>query len=337
MKRNFLFVLALFGTFLTVPDTSFGQKKKATKKKVNTKKKTTKVTNVEPPVEPPVTPVAANIELPIPKFDSSKRPTSAVENSLIKDKTPLEYEYLRQDDQLYKQVIWRNINVKEKMNQPFGYENVEENGDQRLIYILMNAIQNGGVVPFGGLNDRFTTPMTIAEISQMLVGTPYVIKVHNWTKDPTGSDPDAIMDSTIMDEFNPASIETFQIKEEVIFDKESSRLHFRILGIAPMKKSSIADANGNYQEFPIFWLYYPELRPTLAKYEAYNPRNFANRMSWEEVFESRYFSSYITKSTLNNPQNKTIAGMVSDPLLRLVEGENVKEAIFNFEQGQWSY
>jgi len=143
-------------------------------------------------------------------------------------------------------------------------------------------------------------------------------------------------DTLIKEEFNPNLVETYRIKEEVIFDKESSRLHFRILGIAPLKKS--LDDMGNLRgEFPIFWVYYPDMRPVLSKYEAYNPRNYANRMSWEEIFESRYFTSHIIKSTLNNPLNKNIASLISDPLLRLVEGENIKESIFNFEQGQWSY
>ena len=26
----------------------------------------------------------------------------------------------------------------------------------------------------------------------------------------------------------------------------------------------------------MFWVYYPDLRPTLAKYEVYNPKNMGN-------------------------------------------------------------
>ena len=42
-------------------------------------------------------------------------------------------------------------------------------------------------------------------------------------------------DTTIQDEFDPDNVQRYQIKEEWVFDKESSRLHVRILGIAPMK------------------------------------------------------------------------------------------------------
>jgi hypothetical protein len=60
-------------------------------------------------------------------------------------------------------------------------------------------------------------------------------------------------------------------------------------------------------------------------------------MTWEELFESRMFSSYITKSSMNNAFDLTLKETISDPILRLLEGENVKESIFNFEQDVWSY
>jgi hypothetical protein len=89
--------------------------------------------------------------------------------------------------------------------------------------------------------------------------------------------------------------------------------------------------------YRLFWIYYPDLRPFLSKYEAYNPRNMGARLSWEEVFESRYFSSYVYKSTLNNPFDKPLEGFIRDPLMRLLEGEKIKETIFNWEQDQWSH
>jgi hypothetical protein len=61
------------------------------------------------------------------------------------------------------------------------------------------------------------------------------------------------------------------------------------------------------------------------------------RMTWEELFESRMFSSYITKSTFDNSSNRLIRQSIKDPILALLEGENIKERIFNYEQDLWSY
>jgi len=340
MKRVagiFLATLVSFALF-SVDVNAQTRKKKAPPKKVNPGKKK-KSTGVIAPVVNTTSTVKINaadtMSIPIPRVLPSLRNNSAVQKTLIMDKIPLEYEFLREDDQLYKQVIWRNIEIKEKMNMAFAYDAEEENGNQQFIYILLDAIQNDSIVAFSGVNDRFTTPMKASEVAEKMVGTSYTITKPDFEKDPDGS-KGIFKDTIIRDEFNPTSIETYQIKEEVIFDKESSRLHFRILGIAPMVSRKDNDGNEKYK-IALFWVYYPEARKVLSKYEAYNPRNYANRMSWEETFESRYFTSHIIKSTLNNPGNKNIAAMISDPLLRLVEGENVKEAIFNFEQGQWSY
>jgi len=49
------------------------------------------------------------------------------------------------------------------------------------------------------------------------------------------------------------------------------------------------------------------------------------------------FSSYILKSTMDNAANKNIRQYIKDPILALLEGDNIKEKIFNFEQDLWSY
>ena len=61
-------------------------------------------------------------------------------------------------------------------------------------------------------------------------------------------------------------------------------------------------------------------------------------MTWEDLFESRMFSSYITKTTLDNPQNKELISLVKDDKLHMLwEGEKIKEKIFNYEQDLWAY
>ncbi|MEJ7672626.1 MAG: hypothetical protein WKF59_07920 [Chitinophagaceae bacterium] len=54
----------------------------------------------------------------------------------------------------------------------------------------------------------------------------------------------------------------------------------------------------------LFWVYYPDMRPIFANYEVYNPKNMGARMSWEELFESRFFYGRIIKSTMDNPYDR---------------------------------
>lgn len=259
----------------------------------------------------------------------SLRNDNAIERQLVKDRTPLAYEHIREDDAVYKQRVWREIDTREKMNLPFRYAANEDNGNQRFISILYSAIQSGDVTVFHGDDDRFTIPLTKEDVAKNITGGMDTVPVVNMDGEITSYEARQRM-------VEPDSIYRFKLKEEWIFDKESSRMHVRILGIAPIM-TQYSTSGMAVGDRTLFWAYYPDLRPTLSKYEVFNGKNYAGRMSWEELFESRFFSSYITKSTLDNPFDKSLKEFVKDPLFRLLEGENIKEKIFNYEQDLWSY
>ncbi len=317
-------------------------RKKTTSSKQTTAKKTnTKTSNanlaavavdtVPKAVVPPRDPLQMD---PIRK---SLRNDAAVDRNPLRDRTPLAYEHIREDDAWFRQRVWREIDVREKMNLPFRYKADEDNGNQRFISILLSSIKNGDVSAFDAtMDDRFTTPMSINKIGELLAGKCDTSQVPNWALDPLGQ-KGIMKDTVVCNELNLDEITKFMIKEEWVFDKESSRMHARILGIAPMKTYMDANTGIVLGESPVFWVYYPDLRPILSSHEVYNGKNFGARMSWEELFESRFFSSYIVKSTMDNPFDMYIRQYIKDPILVLLEGENIKEKIFNFEQDLWSY
>jgi gliding motility associated protien GldN len=311
-------------------------KRSTAKKKTNTNKNSAANTAVVPPKDTvkPVQEFIADIKLDTPR--KSLRNDAAIELQLVKDRVPLAYEHIREDDAVYRQRVWREIDVHEKMNLPFVYKASEDNGNQRFISILLNLIHSGDVTAFdAAIDDRFTTPMTFRQIAESMVGKPHTIQIPDMTQDPDGS-KGLTKDTTIQEDFNPDQVERYEIKEEWVFDKESSRMYVRILGIAPEK--TILNADGSFRAvLPIFWVYYPDLRTFLAKYEAYNGKNYGARMSWEELFESRMFSSRVVKSTIDNPGDNFIASYIKDPILGLLEGDDIKEKIFNYEQDLWSY
>lgn len=268
-------------------------------------------------------------------FDSTKmslRNDGAVERNLVRDRIPLPYEDLREDDAVFMVRVWREIDAREKMNLGFRYAAVEDNGSQRFIAILLKAIKDGDVTAFRGDDDRFTTPITADDAINAFGGGFDTSKVY----DDDGNVKGYQVRAKATD---PDSIYKFMLKEEWIFDKESSRLFVRIIGIAPVIpfKLSTGDIVPN-SERPVWWVYYPDLRPTLSKYDVYNPKNTAARMTWEELFESRMFSSYIIKSTLDNPSDVPLSvAYPNNTLFRLLEGEKIKDKVFNYEQSLWSY
>ncbi len=338
MKNRIIKLCLLVTVLVMCAGTADAQAKRSAKKRTTAKKSTNKnagnasATVAKDTTKPMVIP---DPELNLGTIKKSLRADDAIERNLVKDRNPLPYEHIREDDAVYRQRLWREIDVHEKMNLPFVYKADADNGNQRFVIILLNAIKSGEVTAFSSIDDRFTTPVTLKEITEQLIGKPHIIQVPDWAKDPDGS-KGIQKDSLVIEEFDPSAIEKYWVKEDVIFDKESSRMVTRIIGIAPLK--TIKNTDGSFRDVtPIFWVYYPDLRPMLAKFEAYNGKNFGARLSWEEVFESRMFASRIIKSTVENPNDLFISGYIKDPILRLLEGDNIKEKIFNYEQDLWSY
>ena len=343
MNKYLIKFLCLTFAITLVFTVADAQKKKrtATKRSNTTTKKTTKgktKAKIKSSNQVDSVATAGNIpairvdSLPIPKVKKSLRNDEAVETKDIKDRTPLAYEHLRADDAVYRHKIWREIDTREKINLPFRYSADENNGNQRFISILLKAIQDTAVTVFDPIDDRFTTPLTISQVAKLLGGGGDSVPHYN--------------DKGLVDridyktrEINLDSIYKFRIKEEVIFDKESSRLFWRILGIAPVR--NVYSSTGEFLgPTTVFWVYYPDMRPIFSKYEIYNGKNFGARMSWEELFETRMFSGRIIKSTMDNPFDLFLdgtPGLKENGVFQLLEGERIKEKIFNYEQDLWSY
>ena len=336
MFKYLLFAVLLIGS----ANQTFAQKKKKSVKKTTKTKTKAKIQSTAPtedvvaaPVAPPPPP-PANDSLPLKVIKKSLRPDEAVETSVLRDRAPLAYEHLRADDAVYRHRIWREIDTREKINHTFNYAADADNGNQRFISILLQALQDSTkeITAFSSVDDRFTTPMTKAEIAKAVLGEEIEVPEYDSLGVQTGT-------KKKRNDVNLDSFYKFHVKEEVIFDKESSRLFWRILGIAPVK-NIITSQGLDLGPTELFWVYYPDMRPIFATFDVYNAKNYGAKMTWEELFESRMFEGRIIKSSMDNPRDldiRSYPGLKERPLHQLFEGETIKEKIFTYEQDQWSY
>lgn len=259
-----------------------------------------------------------------PANDQFLNPTPVVNDIVAKrsmnQRRILPYENVREADIMWQKRIWRVLDVREKINLPFA------NPEEPLINILLEAADTGAITLYGTLDDKFTTPLTPEERSSIAGGIDTVEVIDEITYD--------ISYELVPRELNPDDIRRYRLQEIWFFDKESSTMKVRILGIAPLKDEF--DENGNFlYELPMFWVYYPQARQYLANKSAFAFDNDAANRSWEDVFESRYFNSYIIKES--NVLDRRIEGYLTDGRDRLQEAERIKQEIFNFEQDLWSY
>ena len=131
-------VLILAGNAQAQTTTNGKPKPRTVKRKpTGTKKTATKNKPADATVAPvkdttskPVAILNADIKLDTPR--RSLRNDAIIERNLVKDRTPLAYEHIREDDAVYRQRVWEELDVHEKMNLPFVYKAIEDNGDQQI-------------------------------------------------------------------------------------------------------------------------------------------------------------------------------------------------------------
>jgi len=234
-----------------------------------------------------------------------------------KENEILRYDHIRESDVLWSKRIWRVIDVREKMNLPFTYPK------QYLIDIFLDVVKKNDVAVY--TTEDFTTALNRSEVQKKLGSTDSISVI----------DPDTYEEviQVVQNKFNPETVAKFRLKEDWFFDEETSTLRVRLLGIAPIE--DVLDDNGNLRgERAMFWIYYPDFREYLAKYEVFNPFNDAQRLTWEDLFEMRFFSSYIVKES--NVRDMRIQDYASG-IDALLESERIKSDIFDYEHDLWSY
>ncbi|GIV33580.1 MAG: hypothetical protein KatS3mg031_1115 [Chitinophagales bacterium] len=251
----------------------------------------------------------------------AERPRDAAYDKItIEERQIVPYDHIREADVFWSKRIWRVIDTREKMNLPFKYPK------QYLINILKDHAIEGSITVYDPIDDEFSKPLTPEEVAKIGVGEPETIRV----LDPVTLEEKVEITKP---EFDPQKVTKYRLKEDWIFDEETSTLVVRILGIAPIQEEYNVD--GSYRgDKVLFWAYYPELRPVLAKYQVFNTQNDAVTISWEDLFEMRYFSSYIYKES--NVHDRRIQDYATG-IDALLESENIKNKIFTFEHDLWSY
>jgi gliding motility associated protien GldN len=260
--------------------------------------------------------------------------------SLVKDgvydrtehrSVPLMWQPVREADIMWKKRVWREINTLEKQNLAFRYPGDEQTGGGYFIEILIDAIKKGKIKAYSNFDDRFTQALTKEQIIEAMTGTDDSTEVY----DPTTNTVQIVVTHK---DFDPDAVTKYRIKEDWMFDRNLGRMVVRIIGIAPVQDIRDPVTNEPRGQSALFWIYYPEAREVLAQYEVFNPENDVQRLTWDDFFEGRFFSSRIIK--ISNPFDQYIQGlpgMDANPMEALYESQRTAEMLFNKEHDMWVY
>ena len=255
-----------------------------------------------------------------------------------------QYAPLRQADVMWSRKIWREIDLRQKINHPFYYpenDGVAQTIQDRksLIDVIYSAIKEGSITAYGNAtrDDEFREEMSQDDIKKIGGAKEEMVETTNWEKVAEGfSEEESTVMTLSKKEFDRNQVKKWRLKEEWYFDKQRSVMDVRIIGMAPLKEDRdevSGQLTGGFS--PLFWVYFPEAREILINAEVFNlVKNNAERRTYDDIFWKRMFSSTIMKesSVMDRKVNEYMVGLDA-----LLEAERIKTEIFNMEHDLWEY
>jgi gliding motility associated protien GldN len=274
--------------------------------------------------------IAAFILTLSPKKSEAQIVNGAYKQNDIYQKKPMPLVGVREADVFWSKKLWRIVDLREKMNIPLYYPSQEMADRTNLINLLLQGIENGQITPYDARrDDDFKIPMTYSQVKE-------IFGAKATTQEKMNFDTGEKETVTVQGEIRANEIKQYMLKEEWYFDKQTSTMNVRILGICPIREYvREGDASGQVQRQQVFWVYYPEARPLLATNLALNPFNDARQQSFDDLFIKRMFSSYVVRES-NMYNNRDISSYLTGREAML-ESKRIEDKIFDYEQDLWEY
>jgi len=243
------------------------------------------------------------------------------------ERKPIPYQYLREADVMWSKVVWRTIDLTEKMNLPLYYPTEDIEGRKSLIQLILWGVKNKSLTAFS--SHDFSGQRTLAEIEETFGASVDTI---------TDFDDDGNPIQTIIKKQpDNSEVKQFLLKEMWFFDKQRSVMEVRTIGLCPIRVYYRDDdlEQTDMKRSKLFWIYYPEARNIFANQPVYNPDNQAGDRTYDDIFFKRQFSSFIHQES--NVYNNRLINEYTTGLQVLLESEKIKEEIFNFEHDMWEF
>jgi len=256
---------------------------------------------------------------------------------------PLPYGYVHDRDVLMGKMIWENIDLDERINFPLYYPvDTAFVGKERrsLFAVMLKGIKEGKITEVYG-DDYFNTKKSLKDMESIFkfIDTTEAGKdeINNYYDDYKSGKK--VLDKQFINEteLDASDISGYKVKGFWYFDKRQSELKYRLMAICPMATEARDKARGNNDPIELFWVYFPSIRDILHEAKAFNDRNSAMPITFDQLLNSRRFNGVIYKEE-NVYGDRLIQDYMKDNAQsQLLESERVKEKIRNFEQDMWNY
>lgn len=294
--------------------------------------------------------------------------------SNVPTKRLVPYPPVREADVIWSKKVWRAIDLREKINIPLYYpldeftnpdpitgevEWIRNDNRWSLWTVIRQHILAGDLTVYLDYNpirydihdgDKFkypvlpepgksyaTDPQYREDLAFLLaeLGAPAENAYLNvWGEDSVDVNGNLVFPPTDTFWVKSKDIIQYRLKEEWFIDKQRSVLDVRIIGLAPVVYAK--DADGNIEGTKtLFWLYFPtDCRYVFNNYFAYNDKNDAQWMSYDDYFMKRRFNSFIIKESNNYDRDIDKYRVGVDALM---ESQKITNDIRNLEHDIWKW
>lgn len=259
------------------------------------------------------------------------------EQTLVKQRRPLPFPFLRETDIVWSTEIWKTIDLNEKFNQFFYFpiDNDGKDGRKSLAYILWDAMAAGEIPIFE--DDALKIPMDNELFVKQYTKADTILLEIGY------DDDDNELYQTIIrpHEFDGAEIYQYALREVWFIGKQDTRQDSRRLALAP--KRDTYHKFGDTQEeiymgrLPLFWvpMQNPKVRMLLAQYSSFfDDNNVVNQPSWDQIFLGQIYSAFVTHESNHYDRSITQYLTGEDAIL---ESAEIEEHVFDIENGMWDY
>ncbi|MDD4993449.1 MAG: gliding motility protein GldN [Paludibacter sp.] len=256
----------------------------------------------------------------------------------------------RADDIVWSRKVYRIIDMRDKQNYQLYFPVVANEQSRSLFRLILDAALNDSLRAYDKV-PREISPLYNNVIERDSLPGLFVScerdTVNNRINKTNLIERDPITQQWVISNFAYKDYVKNQIKflvlEDIFFDKHTSRLYNKIIAIAPiytLNETNVTlgtsiDTWSYFQSSVLCWFLFDELRPFLARQFVIPNGNDTQRLTFDEYFAQRLYSSYLLGES--NMTNRMIIQSYVDPVKIKREQQKIETELLNFEQDLWEY
>lgn len=272
--------------------------------------------------------------------ENGRNPNDFYERGVVVGKKAMPYPYLRESDVVWETTVWRVIDFNENFNQFFYFpiESSSSQGRVSLVNLILKSAENGEIDIYS--DDDMTEPIDWEKAkSQMSSKKTQKVPVIDPETNMPMEDEDGeyvMKDSTIIQEFDIASVKKVKIKEFWYIDKQDTRQKVRIVAL---QFQFLQPAAVEGAEDQLAWSFAipmddMKVRQMLVNANAFEENNVVAERSYDDVFIERFFDSYVVRES--NKYNREISQYLTGKDA-IFESQQIENKIFDIESDMWEY